>query len=67
MPEGQVPLGKSPLTVRLYASDQDAIKAMGKAGGLFVHNAIRKTLQEQAQQQRIGAGDHPVVAIKLKY
>ena len=52
VPEGQEPLGKSPLTVRLYASDHDAIKAMGKAGGLFVRNAIRKALQEQAQQQQ---------------
>ena len=52
VPEGQEPLGKSPLTVRLHASDHDAIKAMGKAGGLFVRNAIRKALQEQAQQQQ---------------
>ena len=34
------------------ARDHDAIKAMGKAGGLFVRNAIRKALQEQAQQQQ---------------
>ena len=52
VPEGQEPLGKSPMTVRLYASDHDAIKAMGKAGGLFVRNAIRKALQQQAQQQQ---------------
>ena len=51
VPEGQEPLGKSPLTVRLYSSDHDAVKAMGKAGGLFVRNAVRKALQEQAQQQ----------------
>ena len=38
--------------MRLYASDHDAIKAMGKAGGPFVRNAIRKALQEQAQQKQ---------------
>ena len=48
VPEGQEPLGKSPMTVRLYASDHDAIKAMGKAGGLFVRNAIRKALEQRA-------------------
>ena len=52
VPEGQEPLGKSPLTVRLYSSDHDAVKAMGKAGGLFVRNAVRKALQEQAQQKQ---------------
>ena len=44
--------GQEPMTVRLYARDHDAIKAMGKAGGLFVRNAIRKAVQEQAQLQQ---------------
>ena len=52
VPDGQEPLGKSPLTVRLYESDHDAIKAMGKAGGLFVREAVRKALIERAQQQQ---------------
>ena len=52
VPAGQEPLGKSPLTVRLYASDHDAIKAMGKAGTKFVREAVRKALQQQAQQQQ---------------
>ena len=52
MPVGQEPLGKSPLTVRLYASDHDAIKAMGKAGGPFVRAAVRQALIAQAQQQQ---------------
>ena len=51
VPEGQEPLGKSPLSVRLYASDHDAIKAMGKAGGPFVRAAVREALQGQGQQQ----------------
>ncbi len=50
VPEGQEPLGKSPLTVRLYASDHDTIKAMGKAGGLFVRNAIRQALEQRAHR-----------------
>mgnify|MGYP001171035143 FL=1 len=47
VPAGQEPLGKSPMTVRLYESDHDAIKAMGKAGGAFVRAAVRKALQER--------------------
>ena len=52
VPEGQEPLGKNPLSVRLYASDHDAIKAMGKAGGPFVRAAVRQALIAQAQQQQ---------------
>lgn len=50
VPDGQEPLGKSPLTVRLYASDHDAIKAMGKAGGPFVRKAVRMLLQQRADR-----------------
>ena len=38
------------MTVRLNASDHDAINAMGKVGGLFVREAVRKAQQQQAQQ-----------------
>jgi hypothetical protein len=48
VPAGQEPLGKSPMTVRLYESDHDAIKAMGKAGGAFVRAAVRKALEQRA-------------------
>ena len=54
VPVGQEPLGKSPLTVRLYASDHDAIKAMGVAGGPFVRAAVRKALQEHMSQVTSG-------------
>ena len=54
VPAGQEPLGQSPLTVRLYASDHDAIKAMGKAGGPFVRAAVRKALQDHAAQVTSG-------------
>ena len=40
------------MTVRLYASDHDAINTMGKVGGLFVREAVRKAQQQQAQQQQ---------------
>ena len=50
VPDGQELLGKSPLTVRLYASDHAAILAMGKAGGPFVRVAVRKVLQQRADR-----------------
>ena len=52
VPEGPEPLSKKPLAIRLYQSDDDAIRAMGKAGGPFDRSAVRKALQEQAQQQQ---------------
>ncbi len=51
VPEGQEPLGKTPLTVRLYETDHEAIKAMGKAGGPFVRAVIRKALREALKQK----------------
>ena len=54
VPDGQEPLGKSPLTVRLYSSDHDAIKAMGKAGGPFVRAAVRQALKDHAAQETSG-------------
>ena len=40
MPAGQVPLSKKPLAIRLYQSDDDAIRAMGKAGKKFVRDEV---------------------------
>ena len=39
------------MTVRLYASDHDAINTMGKVGGLFVREAVRKAQQQQTGNQ----------------
>ena len=52
VPTGPEPLGRTPLSVRLYESDHETIKAMGKAGGLFVREVVRKALLQQAQQQQ---------------
>jgi hypothetical protein len=38
--------------VRLYESDDAAVRAMGKAGTKFVREAVRTALQQQAQQQQ---------------
>ena len=47
VPEGQEPLSKKPLAVRLYQSDDDAIRSMGKDGSQFVRDAVRSELQRQ--------------------
>ncbi len=52
VPDGQEPLSKKPVGVRLYESDDAAVRAMGKAGTKFVREAVRTALQQQAQQQQ---------------
>tara|TARA_B100001057_G_scaffold484446_1_gene562539 strand:- start:55 stop:273 length:219 start_codon:yes stop_codon:yes gene_type:complete len=47
VPAGQEPLSKQPLAIRLYQSDDDAIRAMGKAGSQFVRDAVRQALIDQ--------------------
>ena len=42
----------APVPIRLYQSDDDAIRAMGNAGGPFVRAAVRKARQGQAQQHQ---------------
>ena len=54
VPDVREPLGKSPLTVRLYVSDHDAIKAIGKAGSPFVRPAARQALRDHAAQGTSG-------------
>ena len=54
VPDVREPLGKSPLTVRLYFSDHDAIQAIGKAGGPFVRPAERQALRDHAAQGTSG-------------
>ena len=52
VPAGQEPLSKKPVGVRLYQSDDEAVRAMGKDGTRFVREAVRAALQQQAQQQQ---------------
>ena len=40
IPDGQEPLGQTPLIVRFYESDHETVKAIGKAGCPFVHAVI---------------------------
>ena len=47
VPEGPEPLSKKPLAIRLYQSDDDAIRAMGKAGSQFIRDAVRSELQRR--------------------
>ena len=44
VPAGQEPLSKKPLAIRLYQSDDDAIRAMGKTGSKFVRDAVLQAL-----------------------
>ena len=48
VPDGEEPLGKSPISIRLYASDDEVIRAMGKDGRLFVRKAVRLLLLQRA-------------------
>ena len=47
VPEGQEPLSKKPVAIRLYRSDDDAIRAMGKAGSQFIRDAVHQALIDQ--------------------
>jgi len=47
VPEGQEPLSKKPVAIRLYQSDDDAIRAMGKAGSQFIRDAVHQALIDQ--------------------
>ena len=43
--EGSEPLAKTPLSVRLYASDDEAVRDMTDKGQ-FVRDAVRAALQQ---------------------
>jgi len=47
--EGEEPLSKRPLSVRLYEADDELVRAKGKQAGEFVRNAIRAALQQEGQ------------------
>ena len=50
VPDGDEPLSKKPISIRLYASDDEAIRAMGNDGRLFVRKAVRMLLQQRADR-----------------
>ena len=47
VPDGQEPLSKKPIGVRLYESDDAAVRAMGKDGTRFVREAVHQALIDQ--------------------
>ena len=47
VPDGQEPLSKKPIGVRLYESDDAAVRAMGKDGTQFVREAVHQALINQ--------------------
>ena len=42
---GDEPLAKQPISLRLYASDDVAVRAMGKDARLFIREAVRLHLE----------------------
>ncbi len=42
--EGDEPLAKAPISVRLYAADETAVRAMPDRGG-FIREAVRRALR----------------------
>ena len=47
VPAGQEPLSNKPIGVRLYESDDEAVRAMGKDGTRFVREAVHQALINQ--------------------
>jgi len=50
VPEGQEPLSKKHVGVRLYESNDEAIRTMGKAGTKFAREAVRRALEHRAHR-----------------
>ena len=49
--EGSERLSKKPLAVRLYASDDELVRAKGKDAGAFVRDAVRDRLRCEQEGQ----------------
>ena len=45
---GKEPLAKKPLAVRLYQSDDDKLRPLGKKFAAFVREAVREKLERQS-------------------
>ena len=46
---GDEPLAKQPISLRLYATDDEQVRAMGKDARLFIREAVRLHLQRSQQ------------------
>ena len=43
--QGDEPLGKKPISVRLYQADDDQLRPLGKQFAVFIREAVREKLQ----------------------
>jgi len=51
---GKEALSKKPFVVRLYASDDEVVKSMGKTGALFIRDAVREKLDREGTARPSG-------------
>ena len=49
--KGDEPLAKKPASVRLYQSDDDQLRPLGKQMAVFTRNAVREKLNRQREGQ----------------
>ena len=49
--EGDEPLAKKPASVRLYQSDDDELRPLGKQMAVFIREAVREKLNRQREGQ----------------
>ena len=49
---GDERLSKRPASVRLYESDDEILRPLGADMAVFIREAVRMRLQQQAQQQQ---------------
>ena len=48
--KGDEPLAKKPAAVRLYQSDDDVLRPLGKDMAVFIREAVRERLQRRASR-----------------
>ena len=49
--KGDEPLSSKPASVRLYQSDDDQLRPLGKQMAVFIRNAVREKLNRDRQGQ----------------
>ena len=47
--KGDEPLAKKPVAVRLYQSDDDELRPLGKQMAVFIRDAVREKLSRQRE------------------
>ena len=46
--QGDEPLSKQPVSLRLYQSDDDSLRHLGKGMAIFIREAVREKLERDA-------------------